>query len=163
MISFVWALLESRSSRGEEVCPYQLQCVGRCSALLHPSCVCWNDMLLREVFWFHIDKRAPIFVSNCFTYLTWCGNPPVFAQALAQQYSSELLQAELERTRINIACFMEPLDSVPETLKSTYSSFRGTVDSPSRNQRAQATGSLAFSRQRRRWSCNSSFTYPPLL
>eukprot|EP00268_Persea_americana_P003171 TRINITY_DN10951_c1_g4_i1.p1 TRINITY_DN10951_c1_g4~~TRINITY_DN10951_c1_g4_i1.p1 ORF type:complete len:1087 (-),score=200.15 TRINITY_DN10951_c1_g4_i1:470-3730(-) len=70
--------------------------------------------------------------------------------ALAQQYSSELLQAELERTRINIACFMEPLDSVPETLKSTYSSFRGTVDSPSRNQRAQATGSLAFSRQRRR-------------
>ncbi|CAO2034999.1 unnamed protein product, partial [Urochloa humidicola] len=33
--------------------------------------------------------------------------------AVAQQYSSDLLQGELERTRLNIACFMEP------TLQST--------------------------------------------
>ncbi|KAL0391817.1 UNVERIFIED_CONTAM: Exocyst complex component SEC5B [Sesamum radiatum] len=47
--------------------------------------------------------------------------------ALAQQYSSELLQAELERTRINTACFVEslPLDSVPESAKAAYASFRG--------------------------------------
>ncbi|KAE9611393.1 putative exocyst complex component EXOC2/Sec5 [Lupinus albus] len=40
--------------------------------------------------------------------------------ALAQQYSTEFLQAELERTRINTACFSEsiPLDSVPEPAKS---------------------------------------------
>ncbi|KAK6131022.1 hypothetical protein DH2020_035233 [Rehmannia glutinosa] len=39
--------------------------------------------------------------------------------ALAQQYSSELLQAELERTRINTACFVEtlPLDSVQSQQK----------------------------------------------
>lgn len=91
-----------------------------------------------------------IFVLNPFASFIWCKNPSMFVQALAQQYSSELLQAELERTRINIACFMEPLDSVPETLKPTYTSFRGTVDSPSRNHRAQPTGSPAFSRQRRR-------------
>ncbi|KAL1820183.1 hypothetical protein ACET3Z_015052 [Daucus carota] len=50
--------------------------------------------------------------------------------ALAQQYSSELLQAELERTRVNTACFVEsyPLDSVPE---STRASIRGSIDSPS--------------------------------
>ncbi|CAA0812908.1 Exocyst complex component SEC5A [Striga hermonthica] len=40
--------------------------------------------------------------------------------ALAQQYSSELPQAELERTRINTACFVEtlPLDSIPESAKA---------------------------------------------
>ncbi|KAK0577260.1 hypothetical protein LWI29_030327 [Acer saccharum] len=73
--------------------------------------------------------------------------------ALAQQYSSELLQAELERTRINTACFVEsiPLDSVPESAKAAYASFRGSVESPSRNYRgAQAMGSPSFSRQRRR-------------
>lgn len=73
--------------------------------------------------------------------------------ALAQQYSSEILQAELERTRINTACFVEsiPLDSVPESAKAAYASFRGSMDSPSRNYRgAQATGSPSFSRQRRR-------------
>ncbi|KAK1361317.1 Exocyst complex component SEC5 [Heracleum sosnowskyi] len=50
--------------------------------------------------------------------------------ALAQQYSSELLQAELERTRVNTACFIEsyPLDSVPEQAKA---SIRGSMDSPS--------------------------------
>ena len=74
-------------------------------------------------------------------------------QALAQQYSSELLQTELERTRINTACFAEaiPLDSVPEPAKSAYASFRGSIDSPSKNYRgSQATGSPSFSRHRRR-------------
>ncbi|OVA06363.1 hypothetical protein BVC80_8885g11 [Macleaya cordata] len=74
--------------------------------------------------------------------------------ALAQQYSSELLQSELERTRINTACFVEsiPLDSVPEPVKSAYSSFRGSMDSPSRSYKAaaQPVGSPGFSRQRRR-------------
>ncbi|GAB4845139.1 Exocyst complex component S5A [Ancistrocladus abbreviatus] len=73
--------------------------------------------------------------------------------ALAQQYSSELLQAELERTRINTACFAEslPLDSVPEPVKSAYASFRGSLDSPSKNYRnAQVVNSPTMSRQRRR-------------
>ncbi|XP_038699428.1 exocyst complex component SEC5A-like isoform X2 [Tripterygium wilfordii] len=73
--------------------------------------------------------------------------------ALAQQYSSELLEAELERTRINTACFEEsmPLDSVPESAKVAYASFRGSVDSPSRNYRGmQAVGSPSFSRHKRR-------------
>ncbi|GAV57050.1 hypothetical protein CFOL_v3_00588 [Cephalotus follicularis] len=73
--------------------------------------------------------------------------------ALAQQYSSELLQAELERTRINTACFVEsiPLESAPESAKAAYASFRGSMDSPSRNYRgAQAVGSPSFSRHRRR-------------
>ncbi|KAG5250727.1 Exocyst complex component Sec5 family protein [Salix suchowensis] len=41
---------------------------------------------------------------------------------LAEQCSSELLQSELERTRINTACFIEsiPLDSVPESAKAAY-------------------------------------------
>ncbi|KAF2297541.1 hypothetical protein GH714_025351 [Hevea brasiliensis] len=72
--------------------------------------------------------------------------------ALAQQCSSELLQAELERTRINTACFIEsiPLDSVPEPAKAAYG-FRGSMDSPSKNYRGtQAMGSPSFSRQRRR-------------
>ncbi|KAL2519898.1 Exocyst complex component SEC5A [Forsythia ovata] len=73
--------------------------------------------------------------------------------ALAQQYSSELLQAELERTRINTACFVEsfPLDSVPESAKAAYASFKGSMDSPSMNFRGtQPSGSPSFSRQRRR-------------
>ncbi|KAJ7973928.1 Exocyst complex component SEC5 [Quillaja saponaria] len=73
--------------------------------------------------------------------------------ALAQQYSSELLQAELERTRINTACFVEslPLDSVPEPAKAAYASFRGPMDSPSRNYRGtHSTGSPSFSRHRHR-------------
>ncbi|KAF7130339.1 hypothetical protein RHSIM_Rhsim10G0066500 [Rhododendron simsii] len=74
--------------------------------------------------------------------------------ALAQQYSSELLQAELERTRINTACFVESiaLDSVPESARAAYASFRGSMDSPSRNFRgnSQPVGSPGFSRQRRR-------------
>ncbi|XP_023523997.1 exocyst complex component SEC5A-like [Cucurbita pepo subsp. pepo] len=48
--------------------------------------------------------------------------------ALSQQYSTELLQQELERTRINTACFAEsiPLDSVPEPVKAAYTSFNAT-------------------------------------
>nr|GMC52562.1 exocyst complex component SEC5A-like [Ipomoea batatas] len=70
--------------------------------------------------------------------------------ALAQQYSSELLQAELERTRINTACFVEsiPLDSVPESAKAAYASFR---DSTSRSFKgSQHSGPPSFPRQRRR-------------
>lgn len=73
--------------------------------------------------------------------------------ALAQQYSSELLQSELERTRINTACFVEsiPLDMVPESAKAAYASFRGSMESPSRNFRGtQAVASPGYSRQRRR-------------
>ncbi|EYU36852.1 hypothetical protein ABFS82_14G306300 [Erythranthe guttata] len=73
--------------------------------------------------------------------------------ALAQQYSSELLQGELERTRINTACFVEtlPLDSVPESAKAAYASFRGSMDSPSRSFRGtNSFNSPSFSRQRRR-------------
>ncbi|KAK9912143.1 hypothetical protein M0R45_036016 [Rubus argutus] len=73
--------------------------------------------------------------------------------ALAQQCSSELLQAELERTHINTACFVEsiPLDSVPESAKRAYASFRGSLDSPSRNYRGtHGTGSPSYSRNRRR-------------
>uniref|UniRef100_A0A6N2KLS4 Exocyst complex component SEC5 n=1 Tax=Salix viminalis TaxID=40686 RepID=A0A6N2KLS4_SALVM len=78
---------------------------------------------------------------------------------LAEQCSSELLQSELERTRINTACFIEsiPLDSVPESAKAAYA-YRGSMDSPrsymdspGRNYRGtQATGSPGFSRHRRR-------------
>ncbi|XP_057502728.1 exocyst complex component SEC5A-like [Actinidia eriantha] len=73
--------------------------------------------------------------------------------AIAQQYSSELLQAELERTRINTACFVEsiPLDSVPESALAAYASFQGSMDSPSRNFRdSQPVGSPGFSRKIRR-------------
>ncbi|KAJ6735952.1 EXOCYST COMPLEX COMPONENT SEC5 [Salix viminalis] len=76
--------------------------------------------------------------------------------ALAQQCSSELLQSELERTRINTACFVEsiPLDSAPESAKAAYS-YRGSMDpprrnymdSPGRNYRgSQAMGSPSYSR-----------------
>ncbi|XP_010241714.1 PREDICTED: exocyst complex component SEC5A-like [Nelumbo nucifera] len=71
--------------------------------------------------------------------------------ALAQQCSSELLQVELERTRINTACFAEsiPLDSVPEPAKIAYASSRGPMDSPSRNYRGtQSFGSPGYTRQR---------------
>lgn len=73
--------------------------------------------------------------------------------ALAQQYSSEFLQAELERTRINTACFLEStaLDLVPEPARAAYTPFRGSVNSPSRNYRGAAVvGSPSYSRQRRR-------------
>ncbi|XP_059287084.1 exocyst complex component SEC5A-like [Lycium ferocissimum] len=70
--------------------------------------------------------------------------------ALAQQYSSDLLQSELERTRINTACFVEsiPLDSVPDSAKAAYASFRGSTDSPGRG--SQNVGPASYSKQRRR-------------
>ncbi|KAM0035591.1 putative exocyst complex component EXOC2/Sec5 [Helianthus debilis subsp. tardiflorus] len=64
--------------------------------------------------------------------------------ALAQQCSSELLQSELERTRINTACFMEsfPLEFAPESGKVAYASFRGSMDASSGVfMGAQAVGS----------------------
>ncbi|KAL3634813.1 hypothetical protein CASFOL_021867 [Castilleja foliolosa] len=74
--------------------------------------------------------------------------------ALAQQYSSELLEAELERTRINTACFVEtlPLDSIPESAKAAYASFSGSsMSSPSRSVRSShSVNSPSFSRHRRR-------------
>ncbi|KAL9243691.1 hypothetical protein vseg_017548 [Gypsophila vaccaria] len=73
--------------------------------------------------------------------------------ALAQQCSSELLEGELERTRINTACFAEslPMEAVPELAKTAYASFRGPLDSPSRNYKgAQAANSPSYSQQRRR-------------
>lgn len=69
--------------------------------------------------------------------------------SLAQQYSSEFLQSELERTRINTACFAEsiPLDSVPEPAKSAYSPYKNSMDSPSRSSSRGTynTGSSNFS------------------
>ncbi|KAL0432279.1 UNVERIFIED_CONTAM: Exocyst complex component SEC5A [Sesamum latifolium] len=77
--------------------------------------------------------------------------------ALAQQHSSELLQSELERTRINTACFVEsiPLDSVPESAKAAYASFRGgsmggAMDSPGRSFRGSQSANSPSFRQRRR-------------
>ncbi|KAL9679768.1 hypothetical protein QQ045_017635 [Rhodiola kirilowii] len=73
--------------------------------------------------------------------------------ALAQQYSSDLLQTELERTRVNAACFMEstPLDTVPESAKAAYASFNGPLDSPSRSYRSQQSiGSPVHNQRRRR-------------
>ncbi|KAJ4950271.1 hypothetical protein NE237_027103 [Protea cynaroides] len=72
--------------------------------------------------------------------------------ALAQQYGSELLQAELERTRINTACFAEsiPLDSIPEPAKAAYATFRGSMDSPRSFRAAQPVESPSYSRHRQR-------------
>ncbi|CAD5317408.1 unnamed protein product [Arabidopsis thaliana] len=73
--------------------------------------------------------------------------------ALTKQCSNELLQQELERTRVNTACFAEsaPLESTPPLPKATYSSFRGSMDSPSRNYRgSQSSGSPINARPRRR-------------
>ncbi|TYK31537.1 exocyst complex component SEC5A-like isoform X3 [Cucumis melo var. makuwa] len=67
--------------------------------------------------------------------------------ALAQQYSTELLQQELERTRINTACFAEsiPLDSVPEPAKAAYTSFNASYRGST-----TPTGSPSFSSRSRR-------------
>ncbi|KAL0919365.1 hypothetical protein M5K25_011455 [Dendrobium thyrsiflorum] len=72
--------------------------------------------------------------------------------ALAQQYSSELLEGELERTRLNISCFMEASlqqNSVPAAQKPSYSSLQKTVSSP-HYRRQQTVNSPSFSRHRRR-------------
>lgn len=74
--------------------------------------------------------------------------------ALAQQCSNELLQFELKRTQINTACFVEslPLDPGPAAAKiAAYTSFRGSMDSPSRSFGGkQGVGSPSFSRPKRR-------------
>ncbi|KVH88112.1 Cullin repeat-like-containing domain-containing protein [Cynara cardunculus var. scolymus] len=74
--------------------------------------------------------------------------------ALAQQCSSELLESELNRTRINTACFGDslPLDSTAAKAGAGYGSFR---DSPSRNYGGKqgvgvGVGPPSFSRQKRR-------------
>ncbi|KAF7001766.1 hypothetical protein CFC21_017369 [Triticum aestivum] len=77
--------------------------------------------------------------------------------ALAQQHGSDLLQGELERTRLNIACFMEPtLQSGSKT--SAYSSYQAPaphhpqaqVSSPSfRRQQQTSSNSPIVSRRRR--------------
>ncbi|KAG7655047.1 Exocyst complex component EXOC2/Sec5 N-terminal domain [Arabidopsis suecica] len=71
--------------------------------------------------------------------------------ALAQQCTSGMLQLELEKTRLNSACFIEtiPLDPVPPVAKAAYS--RTSTDSPSRNYReSQPMGSPVQARPRRR-------------
>ncbi|XP_020579971.1 exocyst complex component SEC5A-like isoform X2 [Phalaenopsis equestris] len=72
--------------------------------------------------------------------------------ALAQQYSTELLEGELERTRLNISCFMEASlrpNSLPAAQKPSYSSFHKPVSSP-QYRRQQTVNSPSFSRHRRR-------------
>ncbi|CAG7869573.1 unnamed protein product [Brassica rapa] len=52
------------------------------------------------------------------------------------QYSNEMLQFELEKTRLNNACFVEtsPLDSISPVAKFAYSSSRAYMDSPVRTR-----------------------------
>ncbi|CAO2034994.1 unnamed protein product [Urochloa humidicola] len=81
--------------------------------------------------------------------------------AVAQQYSSDLLQGELERTRLNIACFMESTlqsASAPAASKpAAYSSYQAPapqhvpVQTSSPSFRRQQTGSSSpvVSRRRR--------------
>ncbi|KAG5392825.1 hypothetical protein IGI04_022788 [Brassica rapa subsp. trilocularis] len=56
--------------------------------------------------------------------------------ALTHQYSNEMLQFELEKTRLNSACFVEtsPLDSISPVAKFAYSSSRASMDSPIRTR-----------------------------
>ncbi|CAL9193176.1 unnamed protein product [Musa hybrid cultivar] len=71
---------------------------------------------------------------------------------LAQQYSSEILESELERTRLNIVCFMESSlqpASFTGPPKPAFASHQGSVASPS-YRRQQTVGSPAYSRQRRK-------------
>ncbi|RRT84395.1 hypothetical protein B296_00004508 [Ensete ventricosum] len=71
---------------------------------------------------------------------------------LAQQYSSEILESELERTRLNIVCFMESSlqpTSFTGPPKPAFASHQGSVSSPS-YRRQQTVGSPAYSRQRRK-------------
>ncbi|TVU14559.1 hypothetical protein EJB05_38034 [Eragrostis curvula] len=81
--------------------------------------------------------------------------------ALAQQYSSDLLQGELERTRLNIACFMEStLQSVAAQAGSkpaAYASYQAPavhhapvqVSSPSFRRQQTGSSSPVVSRRRR--------------
>ncbi|WZZ33853.1 hypothetical protein YC2023_017254 [Brassica napus] len=71
--------------------------------------------------------------------------------ALTKQYSSELLQTEMERTSVNTACFAEsvPVEPIPPLLPKA--SYRGPMDPPSRNYRgSQSSGSPIHARPRRR-------------
>ncbi|XP_008781410.1 exocyst complex component SEC5A-like isoform X2 [Phoenix dactylifera] len=77
--------------------------------------------------------------------------PPDDLIALAQQYSTELLEGELERTRLNIACFIESLlqpSSAAGATKPAYSSFQGPAASP-KYRRQQTVNSSAVSWRRR--------------
>ncbi|KAH0938623.1 LOW QUALITY PROTEIN: hypothetical protein HID58_006084 [Brassica napus] len=70
---------------------------------------------------------------------------------LTKQYSSELLQTEMERTSVNTACFAEsvPVEPTPPLLPKA--SYRGPMDSPSRNYRGkQSSGSPIHALPRRR-------------
>ncbi|XP_040379241.1 exocyst complex component SEC5A-like [Oryza brachyantha] len=80
--------------------------------------------------------------------------------ALAQQCSSDLLQGELEKTRLNIACFMEStLQSTPAPAGSkpaAYHSYQAPaahqpvqVSSPSFRRQQTSTNSPVISRRRR--------------
>ncbi|KAL6652880.1 hypothetical protein ACP70R_011805 [Stipagrostis hirtigluma subsp. patula] len=80
---------------------------------------------------------------------------------LAQQYSSELLQGELERTRLNIACFVESTlqsTSAPAGSKAAaHSSYQASgphhppaqVSSPSFRRQQTGSSSPVVSRRRR--------------
>ncbi|XP_073099566.1 exocyst complex component SEC5A isoform X1 [Elaeis guineensis] len=77
--------------------------------------------------------------------------PPDDLIALAQQYSTELLEGELERTRLNVACFMESLlqpSFASGATKPAYSSFQGPTASP-KYRRQQTVNSSAVSHRRR--------------
>ncbi|XP_073099257.1 exocyst complex component SEC5B-like isoform X3 [Elaeis guineensis] len=77
--------------------------------------------------------------------------PPDDLIALAQQYSTELLEGELERTRLNVACFMESLlqpSFASGATKPAYSSFQGPAASP-KYRRQQTVNSSAVSWRRR--------------
>ncbi|KAM0901101.1 hypothetical protein ACQ4PT_020200 [Festuca glaucescens] len=80
---------------------------------------------------------------------------------LAQQCGSDLLQGELERTRLNIACFMEPTlqsaSALAGSKPSSYSSYQAPpphhppvqVSSPSFRRQQTSTNSPVVSRRRR--------------
>ncbi|ONK55243.1 uncharacterized protein A4U43_UnF5970 [Asparagus officinalis] len=68
--------------------------------------------------------------------------------ALAHQCSTELLEGELERTRLNVVCFMETSLQPSAAVKPSFSSFQAPVSSPS-YRKQQTVGSPGFSRRRR--------------
>lgn len=77
--------------------------------------------------------------------------------ALANQYCSEILESELERTRLNIVCFVEGSlqpSSAPSSFRPaaySSSSYQGSAtSSPSyRKPQTQTVGSPVYSRRRR--------------
>ena len=130
-----------------------LVCAG-CDDTIDLFCYMRTGFILMWVF--YVVKWVLIPIIVCWILLLNLLSKAIFwvFQSLAQQYSSEFLQSELERTRINTACFAEsiPLDSLPEPAKSAYSPFRNSMDSPSRNHRGTYnTGASSFSRHRHWW------------